>query len=134
MKVANRGLSTDSRPPLLKRASYSAAKTTRQGIMSKKYLSAVGRAWPGLGQPDERLGRGRRAWLTERSTNLALSIRAISTSSPRFEMPDGVVLASEQGIPQSSPLSRLSSNLALGEVDWEFAGVATANSGRTSRR
>jgi RNA-directed DNA polymerase len=34
--------------------------------------------------------------------------------------PDGVVITSEQGVPQGSPLSRLMSNIVLDELDWEL--------------
>jgi RNA-directed DNA polymerase len=36
-------------------------------------------------------------------------------------LPDGVVIANEQGVPQGSPLSALLSNIVLDELDWELS-------------
>ena len=36
-------------------------------------------------------------------------------------MPDGVVIVSEQGVPQGGPLSPLLSNIVLDELDRELA-------------
>ena len=36
-------------------------------------------------------------------------------------MPDGVVVSTEEGVPQGGPLSPLLSNIALDELDREFA-------------
>jgi RNA-directed DNA polymerase len=35
-------------------------------------------------------------------------------------MPDGVVVATEEGMPQGGPLSPLLSNIVLDELDWEL--------------
>ena len=39
----------------------------------------------------------------------------------RVVMPDGVVVATEEGTPQGGPLSPLLSNIVLDELDWELA-------------
>jgi retron-type reverse transcriptase len=36
-------------------------------------------------------------------------------------MPDGVKVATEEGVPQGGPLSPLLSNIVLSELDWELA-------------
>jgi len=36
-------------------------------------------------------------------------------------MPDGVVVSTEEGVPQGGPLSPLLSNIVLDELDREFA-------------
>jgi RNA-directed DNA polymerase len=61
------------------------------------------------------------AKLAERVGDRRLLVLIGRMLKAKVVLPDGVVIDSEQGVPQGSPLSPLLSNIVLGELDGELA-------------